>query len=112
MPEFEKKLHRGTMLAEIEDADSELACLRDQAIGMAERLEEIAGSLRRNARLEPSPSDFMAEGDIDNRLTPDQIAKFETPQSVSHVIEELKNARQELVNLRKRSAMVIGPTTF
>lgn len=70
MTDQEKKLHRAKLQVEIEDAESDLAFLRDQAIGASEVFERIARTIRHNAELEPSTADFTGDGDIQNRLTP------------------------------------------
>ncbi len=101
MTDKDRKLHRGTLLVQIEDAEDGLGFIRGNAISAAKALEQIADRLRRNALLEPSPSDFTPEGDIENRLTPDEFASFETVASVSAMIEKMKRARQDVFNLRK-----------
>jgi len=92
-------------LVQIEDADEELGLLRGDAIGMAKALEGIAAKLRHNANLDPSPHDFTPEGDVNNRLTPDEVATFVTVTSVSKLIEELKKSRQDVFNLGKQKAI-------
>ena len=102
MTDQDKKLRRAQLQVEIDDAESDLAFLRDEAAQAAQRLEQITETVRRNADLEPSPTDFTAEGDIANRLTPTQVDGFETPTSISRLIERLKKSRQELFSLRER----------
>jgi len=98
MTEHERNLRRGQLLVQIEDADEELGLLRGDAIGMAK-------ALRHNANLDPSPHDFTPEGDVNNRLTPDEVATFVTVTSVSKLIEELKKSRQDVFNLGKQKAI-------
>jgi hypothetical protein len=112
MTEQERKLHRAKLLVEIEDAERDFVFSQDQAIAVAEALEGIAEKLRRNAELQPSPTDFTAEGDVVNRLSPDQIAEFPRQQSVSALIEELKKSRQSVFNLRKRRERLTVPAVF
>jgi hypothetical protein len=107
MTEQDKKLRRAQLQVDIEDAESDLAFLRDEAAETIHRLEQVAETVRRNADLEPSPTDFTAEGDIVNRLTPTQVADFETSQSVSSLIERLKKARQVLFTLRERKRKLV-----
>jgi hypothetical protein len=102
MTEQEKKLHRGQLLVEIEDTEGELAILRDKAFTDVQSLREIANKFERNAELEPSAADFTAEASVENRLTPDERDKFVTVESVAKQIEELKEARQKVFNLRQR----------
>lgn len=101
MTERDRKLHRGNLLVQIEDTEDNLGFLRGTAISTAQAFERVAERLRRNALLEPSPLDFTAEGDVENRLTPDEAASFETVESVSTQIEKMKRARQDVFNLRK-----------
>jgi hypothetical protein len=102
MTEQEKKLHRGQLLVEIEDTEGELAILRDKALADVQALREIANKVERNAELEPCAADFTAEASVENRLTPDERDKFVTVESVAKQIEELKEARQKVFNLRQR----------
>lgn len=102
MTDYEKKLHRAKLQVEIEDAESDLAFLQDEAIGVSEALEDIVRTIRHNAELEPSPADFTADGDVQNRLTPEQIASFASAGSIASMIENLKKARQAVFNLRER----------
>jgi hypothetical protein len=92
-------LHRGQLLVQIEDAEECLGLLKGDAISAAKGLEGIAEKLRRNAGLEPSPSDFTPEGDVENRLTPDEVVSFATVNSVSKLIEGMKKARQDVFTL-------------
>jgi len=101
MTDKDRKLHRGTLLVQIEDAEDGLGFLRGNAISAAKALEQIAEKLRHNALREPSPADFTPEGDIENRLTPDEFASFETAGTVAAMIEKMKKARQDVFNLRK-----------
>lgn len=101
MTNQERNLYRGQLLVQIENAEEDLGLLRCDAISAARGLEGITEKLRRNAWLEPSPSDFTPEGDIENRLTPDEIATFATVESVSKLIERMKRARQDVFNFRK-----------
>ena len=101
MTNQDRNLYRGQLLVQIENAEEDLGLLRGDAISAARGLEGIAEKLRWNAGLEPSPSDFTAEGDVENRLTPDEVASFATVDSVSKMIERMKKARQDVFNLRK-----------
>jgi hypothetical protein len=112
MTDQEKKLHRAKLLIEIEDAERDLAFSQDQAIALAERLEKIADKLRGNAELQPNPLDFSPEGDVANRLTPDQISEFPVLQMVAAVVEELKRSRQTVLNLRKRMDKLTAAAIF
>jgi hypothetical protein len=78
-----------------------LEILRGDAIATAKLLERIASKLRYNAVLEPNPDDITPESDVNNRLTPDEVAGFATISSISKLIKEMKKARQDVFNLRK-----------
>jgi hypothetical protein len=101
MTDQDRKLHRGNLLVSIEDAEEELKLLCGEAFVTAKGLAEIAERITDNARLEPSPSDFIPEGDIRNRLTPTQFSDFPKVDSVTKLIEDMKKARQAVFDLRK-----------
>jgi len=101
MTDKDRKLHRGQLLVQIEDAEDDLGGLRGQAISAARSLEEVADKLRQNAALEPSPTDFTIEGDVNNRFTPNEVATFAAIDSLAKLIEAMKRARQDVFNLRR-----------
>ena len=108
MTDLEKKRYRGELLVDLEDAESALAYLRDRALSVAGEFESIAKKLRFSVEVEPSHIDFTSDGDVQVRLTPDQIARFETVQAVSAIIEDMKEARQHLFNLQQRKQRLSG----
>jgi hypothetical protein len=112
MTEQEKKQHRGQLLVEIEDAGNDLAMSQDQAFSIVQSLRDIADKLERNAALEPSPADFTAEASVKNRLTLDEREKFPKVESVDKLIEELKEARQKVFNLRQRRMKLSSVPNF
>jgi hypothetical protein len=96
------KLHRAQLLVKIEDAGDDLMAVRDKALSAVKAHEEALGKVRHNVLLEPSPADFTLEGDVENRLTPDELVSLRKADVVFiHLIEEMKKARQEVFTLAK-----------
>ncbi len=98
----EKRRHRAELQIEIQDTESDFAYCRDRARGLASGLQEIAAVILRNAELEPRTDDFTADAELENRLTPTQLAKLQDWKSVIEIFGELRRYRQSLHNLRKR----------
>jgi hypothetical protein len=112
MSEDEKKLQRALRIVELHDAQSDLACLRDRALGEAEALEGIAKRLKVNADLEPSSDDFVFEVEAKRRLSPQEIGRYQKIEALVSLVEEMKLARQKVFNLRHRSALLEQATTL
>jgi hypothetical protein len=110
--EQEKKFQRAQLLVDLEDAQSDLAHLRERALRLIEGMEAAASKLRRVAMLEPSGMDFEVQGDIANRLGPEHQSLPGYAEMLK-LIDELKVARQKVYNLQFRKAQIQGvPTTF
>jgi len=108
MTEDAKREVRVRLQIELEDAESELAHLRENALAAVDSLYETANKLRHNARLEPSRGDFSMESDLRDRLTPDQIAKHVPSDAVIRMISELRQSRQKVFNLKERRDQLAG----
>jgi len=104
MTDRERKLKRAEWFVDVQDATDELAQARNEAVSAARAHESVAGTLRHNADLEPSSRDFTADGDIANRLTPDQLAQCEGALSAAKLIGEMKKASQRVFNLYQSKA--------
>ncbi len=98
----EKRRHRADLQIEIEDSESDFIYCRDRARGLASGLQEVAAVILRNAELEPSADDFTADAELENRLSPTQLARLQDWKSVIEIFGELRRYRQGLYNLRKR----------
>ena len=98
----EKRRHRAELQIEIEDSESDFTYCRDRARGLASGLQEVAAVILRNAELEPSADDFTADAELENRLSPTQLARLQDWKSVIEIFGELRRYRQGLYNLRKR----------
>ena len=98
----EKRRHRAELQIEIEDKESDLTYCRDRARGLASGLQEVAAVILRNADLESTSDDFTADAELENRLSPTQLAKLQDWKSVIEIFGELRRNRQGLYNLRKR----------
>lgn len=98
----EKRKHRAELQIEIEDSESDLTYCRDRARGLANGLQEVAAVILRNAELEPSADDLTADAELENRLSPTQLAKLQDWKSVIEIFGELRRYRHGLYNLRKR----------
>jgi hypothetical protein len=112
MTDQDKKLQRAQLLVDIEDAEDDLAHLREKTERAIELMQAAVTKLRRGINLAPSSADFTVEGDIANRLSPESQS---LPGYVDllKLIEELKIARQKVYNLNLRKAQIQGvPTTF
>jgi len=56
----------------------------------------------RNAELEPTKDDFTADAELENRLSPTQLAKLQDWKSILEILGELRSYRKGIYNLRKR----------
>lgn len=99
MTDVERKRHRAELQIELEDAQSDLAYLQDQAMSMAGHIEEVVSKLRHNAGLSPSVSDFDVEAELENRLDTGQ--QLDIPSAMK-VISGMRTARQKVYNLQTR----------
>jgi hypothetical protein len=95
MTDRERKLHIAGVRIDVEEAEDQLAVLQDQASSLAEKIAY-------NATIEPSASDFTADGDAERRLTPDQATRFGAANAIATLIEDLKKARQAVRHNRER----------
>jgi hypothetical protein len=100
----EKRRHRAELQIEIEDGESDFTYCRDRARGLASDLRGVVDKILRNAELEPSAEDFTADAELENRLSPTQLARLQDWKSVIEIFGELRRYRQSLYNLRKRKA--------
>jgi ubiquinone biosynthesis protein UbiJ len=103
MTDQEKKIQRAQLQVELDDARDDLAHLREKAIRLANKIEQVCQLLRRNASREPSAADFTAEADMANRLQPEHQSALDHSEIVK-LIDELKVTRQKVFNLSERKA--------
>ena len=98
----EKRRHRAELQIEIEDIESDLAYCRGRARSLASGLQEVVAMILRNAELEPTKDDFTADAELENRLSPTQLAKLQDWKSILEILGELRSYRKGIYNLRKR----------
>jgi len=108
MTEQEKKQQRGELLAELEDAQLELAHLQERGNRIADKMEAVLKKLRKNTTLAPSRDDFNMRGDELNRLDIGEVC----PDSaqIGKLIDEMKAARQKVFNLAERKQQLAHPS--
>jgi hypothetical protein len=101
----EKKQQRVSLGIELEDAQVELAYLREKAFQIADRLDEITNRIRVNATRKPSRADFDSDIEMENRLGPEHqsVLSFE---ETGKLIEDLRAARKKLYNLSERKSQL------
>src|SRR5438105_765409 len=97
----ERKLQRAQVQVELEDAQSYLNDLQIKATRWADALDEVSSKIRHNASLEPSKNDFDFNHDLQNRVNQAVQANLNYGEIVK-LIEELKVARQKVVNLTRQ----------
>lgn len=101
MTDKEKRLHRAQLLIDIEDAEKELAYIRDKAASVIEEHRTITEALKVNIEIEPSHADFTVDSEVVQRLTPSAIV-LDGGQAAAALIAEMRRARQRLFNLYER----------
>jgi hypothetical protein len=106
MTDQEKKLHRAELQVELEDAQSDLAHLQDQAMSMAGHIENVAMKLQHNAGLVPSVDDFDVEAELIGRLDLNQTLDI---AAARNLIAEMRAARKKVYNLESRKRKLLNP---
>jgi len=111
MTDQEKKQQRVSLGIEIEDAKEEFVHLREKALHLADRLDEITGKIRINANHRPSAADFTPDFELANRLEPEHqtVLSFD---EIGKLIEELRAARKKLFTLAERKAQLSNGEFF
>ena len=109
MTQQEKKQQRGELLVELDDAQLELAHLREKGNRIADKMEAVLKKLRRNTGLEPSRDDFNMRGDELNRLDIGEVCP--DSHEVGKLIDEMKAARQKVLTLVDRKQQLAHPST-
>jgi hypothetical protein len=105
MTDHEKRAQRVQLRMELDDAESDLAHLKESAIRNADSLEAIARRIRRNAALEPSRDDFDVEAELKQRLSIEEFGFLKSSgDSIAALITELRQTRQKVFHLRERDA--------
>ncbi len=105
MTDQEKRTQRVQLRIELEDAESDLAHIRERAMHSADSLEAIARRTRRNAALEPSRDDFNVEAELNQRLSVEEFGLLKSSgDSITALIAELRQTRQKVFHLRERDA--------
>ena len=105
MTDQEKRQQRVSLGIEIEDAQGEFVHLREKALSLADRLDEIAKKVRDNAVYRPSKSDFNPEFELGNKLEPRHQIALDY-ESTNRLIEELRAARKKLFSLAERKSQL------
>ena len=96
---------RGQLLAEIEQAEDDLAYEREKALRLAAGLREAAERIETSGRVEPSGGDFEMESNLATVLPSTFRPLFDFDGAVS-LLSNLKKKRQTLVNLRLRDSLM------
>jgi hypothetical protein len=105
MTDQEKRQQRVSLGIEIEDAHGEFVHLREKALSLADRFDEIAKKVRDNAGYRPSKSDFDPEFELGNKLGLRHQTVLDY-DATNRLIEELREARKKLYNLGERRAQL------
>lgn len=95
------------MIIEIEDAQREFVHLREKALSLASRLDEVVKKVRENATHRPSRDDFSPEFEMANKLEPKHQTVMDY-DGINRLIEELRAARKKLYNLAERKAQLLN----
>jgi predicted DNA-binding ArsR family transcriptional regulator len=102
MTEQEKKL-QPQLQVDLQDAQGELAHLREKAFRMSDELNERFKTLHDSLSREPSVKDFSMHIDITDRLNP--TLQLDIP-AIIKMVDELKVARQKVHNLQERKTQL------
>ena len=110
MTDDAKKLQRAQLQVELDDAESDFACLRESSFRLVQEVGDAQVRLKMNINLEPSAEDFILEAEIARRLSQKQQSALESSAKAIAAIEELKVARQKIFNLRLRKKNLAEPS--
>ena len=102
----EKRFDRAQLQVELQDAQSDLAHLRDQALSMAGHIENVAIKLQHNAGLVPSVDDFDVEAELIGRLDLTQTLDI---TAARNLIAEMRAARKKVYDLESRKRKLLNP---
>jgi hypothetical protein len=105
MTDQEKKQQRVSLGIEIEDTKEEFIHLREKALHLADRLDEVTKKVRTNANYRPSADDFTPDFELANRLRPEHQSVLSFDE-IGRLIEELRAARKKLYNLAERKSQL------
>lgn len=106
----EIRWQKANLYINLEDAQQDLACLREKALALADTLEETATAVRRIGNLTPSKADFSAEYELSNRLEQSQFPALDSAVIVA-LFDQLAVARKRVFNLQERFSQLSGTPT-
>lgn len=97
---------RSQLLAEIEQAEDDFACRREQALRLAREFRQVAEIAEHNAMAIPSAEDCLAGPSLSQQL-PEQTYKsvLDYPATIS-LLSEVRKARQKVHDLRQRKSLM------
>jgi hypothetical protein len=105
MTDREKREQRVQLRIDLEDAESDLAHLRERAIRVAVSLEAIVRKIRQNAALEPSRNSLEAAAESRLRLSNEELEMLKNSSGlIPAALAELGQARRQVFQLRERDA--------
>lgn len=107
----EKRRQRIELECELDKAKEDLANFQEHAERLADGLESVAATLRKNVKLHPSADDFSAEAQLENRVSPDKELVVNFP-AVVKAIEDMRLTRQKISNLQQRKKRLTNGRTF
>lgn len=105
MTDQEKKQQRANLVIEIEDAQGEFVHLREKALSLADRLDEVVKKVRANAAYRPSNADFNPDFELANRLDQRHQTALDY-DTTNRLIEELRAGRKKLFSLAERKSQL------
>jgi hypothetical protein len=107
----ERRQQRAEVQIDLEDAQTLLSDLQVKAVRMADALDKVSAKIRQNAQLVPSPKGFDLDYEMKNRLSPDSQSAL-SYDAIIRVIEDLKVARQKVVNLTRQKNQLAAPANW
>jgi len=111
MTDQEKRQQRVNLMIDLEEAQEELAHLRERALRVADGLESAARKMRENADCQPSNADFSPEQELSSKLSQRHQEAMDHEQATS-LIENLRMARQRVVQLNQRRSQLAGSSVL
>ena len=101
MTDQEKREQRVNLLIDLEEAQEELAHIRERALRVADDLESAAQKMRENADCQPSKAAFSPEQELASKLTQRHQEAMYFDQA-ANLIEKLRTSRRRVFQLSER----------
>jgi hypothetical protein len=110
MTDQEKREQKIKLLVDLEEAQDDLAHLRENALRVADDLESAVRKIRENAVRQPSKADFSADQELAGRLTQQHRTAMDFDHA-TNLIEKLRAARQRVFQLDERRMQLSASST-